>query len=295
MTESREGERIAKVIARAGVASRRDAEKLIAEGRVAVDGKVLSSPAYNVVPGQTVTVNGKPLPEAEPSRLWLYHKPKGLVTSHRDPQGRPTVFASLPASLPRVISIGRLDFNSEGLLLLTNDGEIARRLELPSTGWLRRYRVRVHGAPDQKALDRLDQGVTVEGVAYGSIKATVDKVQGSNAWLTMTLREGKNREIRNVLEFLGMPVTRLIRVAYGPFQLGQLEESGVREVTGKVMREQLGIKKPEKSGAEKPADASTPAETPAAKAPPPKAGPKKPPPGRPPAGKPRAGHADRRR
>ncbi|MGQ3031316.1 MAG: pseudouridine synthase, partial [Ferrovibrionaceae bacterium] len=179
------------------------------------------------MPGQTVTVNGKPLPEAEPSRLWLYHKPKGLVTSHRDPQGRPTVFASLPPGLPRVISVGRLDFNSEGLLLLTNDGEIARRMELPSTGWLRRYRVRVHGAPDQKVLDRLDQGITVDGIAYGSIKAAVDKVQGSNTWLTMTLREGKNREIRKVLDFFGMPVSRLIRVAYGPFQLGQLEEGAV--------------------------------------------------------------------
>ncbi len=246
MSETRAGERIAKVIARAGVASRRDAEKLIAEGRVAVDGKVLSSPAYNVVPGQTVTVNGKPLPEAEPSRLWLYHKPKGLVTSHRDPQGRPTVFASLPPGLPRVISVGRLDFNSEGLLLLTNDGEIARRMELPSTGWLRRYRVRVHGAPDQKILDRLDQGITVDGIAYGSIKAAVDKVQGSNTWLTMTLREGKNREIRKVLDFFGMPVSRLIRVAYGPFQLGQLEEGAVKEVAGKVLREQLGLKKGEK-------------------------------------------------
>jgi len=292
MSETRDGERIAKVIARAGVASRRDAEKLIAEGRVAVDGKVLSSPAYNVVPGQTVTVNGKPLPEAEPSRLWLYHKPKGLVTSHRDPQGRTTVFASLPASLPRVISVGRLDYNSEGLLLLTNDGEIARRLELPSTGWLRRYRVRVHGAPAQTVLDRLDQGITVDGIAYGSIKATVDKVQGSNAWLTMTLREGKNREIRKVLEFFGMPVSRLIRVAYGPFQLGQLEEGAVREVTGKVLREQLGIKKPEK--AEKPdTDRPRPApEKPAREKP----AREKPAAARPAAKpKPRTGNADRRR
>jgi len=292
MSETRDGERIAKVIARAGVASRRDAEKLIAEGRVAVDGKVLSSPAYNVVPGQTVTVNGKPLPEAEPSRLWLYHKPKGLVTSHRDPQGRTTVFASLPASLPRVISVGRLDYNSEGLLLLTNDGEIARRLELPSTGWLRRYRVRVHGAPAQTVLDRLDQGITVDGIAYGSIKATVDKVQGSNAWLTMTLREGKNREIRKVLEFFGMPVSRLIRVAYGPFQLGQLEEGAVREVTGKVLREQLGIKKPEK--ADKPdADKPKPApEKPAREKP----AREKPAAARPAAKpKPRTGNADRRR
>ncbi len=285
MSETRDGERIAKVIARAGVASRRDAEKLIAEGRVAVDGKVLSSPAYNVVPGQTVTVNGKPLPDAEPSRLWLYHKPKGLVTSHRDPQGRTTVFASLPASLPRVISVGRLDYNSEGLLLLTNDGEIARRLELPSTGWLRRYRVRVHGAPAQNVLDRLDQGITVDGIAYGSIKATVDKVQGSNAWLTMTLREGKNREIRKVLEFFGMPVSRLIRVAYGPFQLGQLEEGAVREVTGKVLREQLGIKKPEKAeqpDADKPAPARPAPQKPAAARPAAKP-------------KPRTGNADRRR
>lgn len=288
MSETRDGERIAKVIARAGVASRRDAEKLIAEGRVAVDGKVLSSPAYNVVPGQTVTVNGKPLPDAEPSRLWLYHKPKGLVTSHRDPQGRTTVFASLPASLPRVISVGRLDYNSEGLLLLTNDGEIARRLELPSTGWLRRYRVRVHGAPAQNVLDRLDQGITVDGIAYGSIKATVDKVQGSNAWLTMTLREGKNREIRKVLEFFGMPVSRLIRVAYGPFQLGQLEEGAVREVTGKVLREQLGIKKPEK--------AEQPEKTGADKPAPKKPVPEKPATARPAAKpKPRTGNADRRR
>ncbi len=302
MSETRDGERIAKVIARAGVASRRDAEKLIAEGRVAVDGKVLSSPAYNVVPGQTVTVNGKPLPEAEPSRLWLYHKPKGLVTSHRDPQGRSTVFASLPASLPRVISVGRLDYNSEGLLLLTNDGEIARRLELPSTGWLRRYRVRVHGAPAQTVLDRLDQGITVDGIAYGSIKATVDKVQGSNAWLTMTLREGKNREIRKVLEFFGMPVSRLIRVAYGPFQLGQLEEGAVREVTGKVLREQLGIKKPEKAekpGPDKPAPQKPAAERPAAeKSAAPRPAAARPAAARPgPAAKPkpRTGNADRRR
>lgn len=234
------GERIAKVLARAGVCSRRDAERMILEGRVSVDGKRLDSPAVNVVPAQRVLVDGKPLPAAEPPRLWCYHKKKGLMTSHKDPEGRPTVFEKLPAELPRVISIGRLDFNSEGLLLLTNDGELARRLELPETGWMRRYRVRVYGTAEPAKLGVLAKGVTIEGVHYGPITAVVDNQERSNAWLTVGLREGKNREVRRVLEHVGLPVNRLIRIAYGPFQLGNLEPGQVREVPGKVLTDQLG-------------------------------------------------------
>jgi len=248
------GERIAKVMARAGVCSRREAEAFVLAGRVAVDGAVLASPAYNVQPGQIVTVDGKPIAEAEPSRLWLYHKPRGLVTTHKDPQGRGTVFEKLPKSLPRVISIGRLDYNSEGLLLLTNDGELARRLELPATGWTRRYRVRVHGIPDPKALERLKQGITVAGVQYGAIDAKLDTQKGANAWLTIALKEGKNREVRKVMAHLGLDVNRLIRTAYGPFQLGALPEGEVKEVPGKVLREQLGLKPKQspKAGGAKP-------------------------------------------
>ncbi|MBK1678553.1 pseudouridine synthase [Rhodospirillum rubrum] len=237
---SGDSERIAKVIARAGICSRRDAEKLIVEGRVTINGRKVETPATLVAASDTVTVDGKPLPALEPARLWRYNKPIGLVTSHRDEQGRPTVFERLPATLPRVISVGRLDLNSEGLLLLTNDGELARRLEHPSQGWLRRYRVRVHGAPDPVKLAALEKGVTVEGVAYGSIRIALERQQGANAWLSVSLREGKNREIRRVMEHLGLPVSRLIRVAYGPFQLGQLEEGTVDEIPGKIMREQLG-------------------------------------------------------
>lgn len=234
------GERIAKVLARAGVCSRRDAEKLVLEGRVSVDGVKLASPAFNVRPGQAVSVDGKVLAEAEPTRLWCYHKPRGLVTTHKDPEGRPTVFQRLPKALPRVISVGRLDYNSEGLLLLTNDGELARRLELPETGWTRRYRVRVHGAPTDEQLGRLAKGVTVDGIAYGPIEARLDGLKGANAWLTMALREGKNREIRNVMAHLGFQVSRLIRIAYGPFQLGNLQEGEVREVPPRVLADQTG-------------------------------------------------------
>jgi 23S rRNA pseudouridine2605 synthase len=239
----RDGERVAKVIARAGVCSRRDAEKLIAERRVAVDGKTLDSPAVKVRPGQRVTVDGEALPEAEPARLWRFHKPEGLVTAARDPEGRPTIYDRLPGDLPRVMPVGRLDIASEGLLLLTNDGGLKRRLELPSTGWIRRYRVRAHGRVAQAELDKLAKGVTVDGVTYGAIQATLDSQQGANAWLTMSLREGKNREVRRVCEHLGLAVNRLIRVSYGPFHLGKLAPGAIDEVSGKVLREQLGESK----------------------------------------------------
>lgn len=236
------GERIAKRLARAGLCSRRDAERWIAAGRIAVNGAVLNTPACVVTEADSITVDGQPLGGPEKRRLWLYHKPRGLMTTHRDPQGRPTVFDSLPKEMPRVISVGRLDLNSEGLLLLTNDGELARRLELPSTGWLRKYRVRVFGPVAEPALASLAKGVTVDGVAYGPITASVERRQGDNTWLLLGLREGKNREVRRVMEHLGHPVSRLIRIAYGPFQLGMLEPGGVKEVPGKVVAEQLGDK-----------------------------------------------------
>jgi 23S rRNA pseudouridine2605 synthase len=234
------GDRIAKVLARAGLCSRRDAERWIAEGRVALDGTVLTSPAVVVTPGTIVLVDGKPIPEAAATRLWRYHKPAGLVTSHKDEKGRATLFQSLPPELGRVISIGRLDLNSEGLLLLTNDGALARRLELPSTGWIRRYKVRVHGVVDQARLLPLADGITIDGVRYGPIKVAFERQKGANAWLTVALTEGKNREVRKVLEYLGYGVTRLIRLSYGPFQLGTLEKGEVEEVNGKVLKEQLG-------------------------------------------------------
>ena len=236
-----EGERIAKVIARAGLCSRREAEQWIAAGRVSVDGRVLDSPALNVRPGQRITVDGEPLPAAEPPRLFRYHKPKGVMTTAHDPEGRRTLYETLPEGLPRLMPVGRLDLNSEGLLLLTNDGELKRRLELPSTGWLRRYRVRVFGTPSDAALQSLGRGVTVDGVAYGPIQARLERVQGSNAWLTIALREGKNREVRNVMQHLGHEVSRLIRTGYGPFQLGNLEPRAVEEVRPKVLKEQLGL------------------------------------------------------
>jgi 23S rRNA pseudouridine2605 synthase len=231
-------ERIAKVMARAGLCSRRDAERWVAAGRVAVDGTILTSPAITVT--SEIRVDGRPLPEPERARLWRYHKPAGLVTTHRDERGRPTVFGALPADLPRLVSIGRLDLNSEGLLLLTNDGALARRLELPATGWVRRYRVRVHGFVDPARLAALARGVTIDGIAYGPIRAQLDRQQGSNAWVTLSLHEGKNREVRRVLEHLGYPVTRLIRLAYGPFQLGNLAKGAIEEVPRKVLAEQLG-------------------------------------------------------
>jgi 23S rRNA pseudouridine2605 synthase len=233
-------ERIAKVIARAGLCSRREAEQWIAAGRVSVNGKTISSPALVVATDDRVTIDGKPLPEMPRRRLWRYHKPPGLVTTHSDPQGRPTVFDRLPETLGRVISVGRLDLNSEGLLLLTNDGGLARRLELPSTGWTRRYRIRAHGSVEESALDRLKQGITLDGIHYGPIEARLERQQGSNVWLAVALREGKNREVRNVLAALGLRVNRLIRVAYGPFQLGNLGRGELAEVSAKVMREQLG-------------------------------------------------------
>jgi 23S rRNA pseudouridine2605 synthase len=238
--EAVEGERIAKVLARAGLCSRREAERWIIAGRVSVDGHKLSSPAVNVGAGAHVTVDGKPVAGADPAQLWRYHKPAGLVTSHRDSQGRPTVFERLPESLPRVISVGRLDLTSEGLLLLTNAGDLARRLERPENGWTRRYRVRVFGAVDEAALARLADGLRVGEVDYGPLDAALDRRQGRNAWLTVSLKEGRNREVRRVMEHLNLTVNRLIRIAFGPFQLGGLRRGAVDEIRGKVLREQLG-------------------------------------------------------
>jgi 23S rRNA pseudouridine2605 synthase len=240
-------ERIAKALARAGVASRRDVERLISEGRVALNGQVLSSPAVRVEAGDLLTVDGNVVEAAEPTRLWRYHKPTGLVTTHKDPQGRPTVFEHLPPGMPRVISVGRLDLNSEGLLLLTNDGELARALEMPSSGWVRRYRARAYGHATQAKLDALKKGVTIEGVAYGPIEATLDKAKptiegekgAANVWVSVALTEGKNREVRRVLEHLGLKVNRLIRLAYGPFALGTLPQGAVEEIGPRVIREQL--------------------------------------------------------
>jgi 23S rRNA pseudouridine2605 synthase len=239
MTEAA-GERIAKRLARAGVCSRREAERLIAAGRVAVDGTVLTSPAVLVTEASRITVDRRPIPGPEATRLWRYHKPAGVMTTHRDPQGRPTVFERLPPELPRVVSIGRLDFNSEGLLLLTNDGALARRLELPAQGWLRRYRVRVHGPVDAERLAGLARGSEIAGVRYGPIEASLERQQSSNAWLALSLHEGKNREVRRVMEHLGLQVTRLIRVAYGPLQLGHLARGAVEEVPSRVLKDQLG-------------------------------------------------------
>jgi 23S rRNA pseudouridine2605 synthase len=234
------GGRIAKVIARAGLTSRREAEAWIAAGRVAVNGAVIGSPALNVTVRDHVSVDGEPLPVRERTRLFLYHKPRGLMTSNTDPRGRPTIFQHLPKGLPRLISVGRLDFNTEGLILLTNDGALARILELPATGWLRRYRVRAHGSVTQAKLDELRAGVTIDGIRYREIEAAIDRVQGSNLWLTFAIREGKNREVRNVLGHLGLTVTRLIRVSFGPFQLRELADGTVEEVPTRVLREQLG-------------------------------------------------------
>jgi 23S rRNA pseudouridine2605 synthase len=233
------GERIAKWLARAGVASRRDAEKLLAEGRVTLNNTRVTHPATFVTAGDIVVVNGAVVDAPERTRLWRYHKPVGLMTTHRDPQGRPTVFEKLPPGLPRVVSVGRLDFNSEGLLLLTNDGGLARKLELPATGWIRRYRVRVHGVPDQQKLASLAKGLTIDGERYGPIDAGLDSRKGDNAWLTVSLHEGRNREIRRVMAHLGLAVTRLIRIAYGPFQLGTLARGAVNEVPARVLRDQL--------------------------------------------------------
>ncbi|MGH1452010.1 MAG: pseudouridine synthase [Paracoccaceae bacterium] len=242
------GDRIAKVIARAGVASRRDAEKIINAGRVSVNGKVIDSPALNVTAKDKIVVDGKPLNPPEPPRMWMYHKPTGLVTSNSDEKGRATIFDALPADLPRVMTVGRLDLNSEGLLLLTNDGDLKRQLELPSTGWLRRYRVRVNGRVTETALDPLRKGIVADGEHFLPMDVTLDRQQGANAWLTIGLREGKNREIRRALSEIGFSVNRLIRVSYGPFQLGNLKEGAVEEIRRKVLRDQLGLEIEEPQG-----------------------------------------------
>lgn len=240
-TDTPAGDRIAKVLSRAGIASRREAEKMIGEGRISVNGKVIDSPALNVTARDKIAVDGRPLDAPEPPRLWLFHKATGLVTTHKDEQGRPTIYDDLPEDMPRVMSVGRLDLNSEGLLLLTNDGGLKRQLELPSTGWLRRYRVRVKGNPTDATLAPLREGVVVDREVFQPMQVTLDRQQGANAWLTVGLREGKNREIRRAMENIGLSVNRLIRISYGPFQLGPLKPGEVEEVRRRVLRDQLGI------------------------------------------------------
>ncbi len=239
--ETPAGERIAKILSRAGVASRREAERLIEAGRVSVNGKIIASPALNITPADKVTVDGKPVAAPEPPRLWLYHKPTGLVTTAKDEKGRQTIFDALPEGMPRVMSVGRLDLNSEGLILLTNDGGIKRRLELPSTGWLRKYRCRVNGLVEDAALEPLRKGITVDGERFQPMTVTLDRQQGANAWLTVGLREGRNREIRRAMEAVNLKVNRLIRIGYGPFRLGELKAGEVEEVKARVLRDQLGL------------------------------------------------------
>ena len=254
------GERIAKIIARAGIASRREAERMVEAARVAVNGSQIGSPALNVTAKDRITVDGKDIAAPEPPRLWLFHKPTGLVSTDSDEKGRKTIYDVLPEDMPRVMSIGRLDLNSEGLLLLTNDGGIKRKLELPSTGWLRRYRVRVNGRPDDKTLDPLRRGITAEGEQFQPMTVTLDRQQGANAWLTIGLREGRNREIRRALAEVGLAVNRLIRVSYGPFQLGELKSGTVEEVRRKTLRDQLGAayeEAVEAVGSKKPDQGST--------------------------------------
>lgn len=241
--------RIAKHMARAGTCSRREAERWIEAGRVSVNGQVLTTPATIVTMADHIVVDGEPLNAIERTRLWMYNKPSGLVTTNNDPEGRPTVFEKLPPELPRVLSIGRLDINTEGLLLLTNDGGLARSLELPSTGWLRRYRVRAYGKVTQDQLDTLKDGIAVEGVLYGAIDAQLERQQGTNAWLTFAMREGKNREVKKVLATLNLDVNRLIRLSYGPFQLGDIKSGQAHEVRGRTLRDQLGDKLISESGA----------------------------------------------
>ncbi len=247
------GERIAKVMARAGVCSRREAERMIADGRVSVDGQVIDSPALNVVPSNIIIVDGKALPDKQPPRLWRYHKARGIITSHNDPEGRPTVFEQLPKGTPRVISIGRLDFNTEGLLLLTNDGELARYLEKPDNAMVRRYRVRVHGRVNEDELAALKEGPVIDGVQYGPVEAILDIQKGANAWINIAIREGKNREVRKIMESLGLDVSRLIRTDYGPVQLGKLPRGEMEEIPRKALSEWFAGKVPGigKSGSEK--------------------------------------------
>ena len=237
-----EGERIAKVIARAGVCSRRDAERLIEAGRVTLNGKTVKAAAVNVTAQDMIRIDGKVLPRKEEARLWRYHKPEGLVVSHKDPEGRPSVFDKLREQLPRVVSIGRLDINTEGLLLLTNDGELSRALELPSAGWIRRYRVRAYGKADDAMLAKIAKGVEIEGIKYGPVDAKIDQTQGDNVWLTIAIKEGKNREVKKLCEFVGLRVNRLIRLAFGPFLLGELKRGGLEEVPPKYLKEQLGAR-----------------------------------------------------
>lgn len=235
-------ERLAKFMARSGVCSRRDAEELIKQKRVTVNGEIIDTPAFNVDGSEKILLDGEKLPAIEQTRLWLYHKPAGLLTTHKDTESRATVFEHLPTGLPRVISVGRLDLNSEGLLLLTNNGELSRKLELPENGWSRRYKVRVHGFVNKNKLADLSKGVTVDGVNYGPVKAELESQNGTNSWLVVTLNEGKNREIRKLMKYIGLEVARLIRLSYGPFQLGSLKKGEVREIPQKVLKEQLGSK-----------------------------------------------------